>query len=263
MSSDRNGRNGRNDRNHHGRHNDRDRHDRDGRNGRHGGNGNRRGRNDDVSTRNVIDGLFGSNYECIILADNKDQSKRAAEQCCERVDGTEYDVHGRCLLRDIMGNPREEWRNCALEQRGAEFADCYYREQREVDDLLDERDNNRKGRHHRDHDDKDNKRGHNDEGNRQFIFNEDNDDDDNNNGPYQPVECKVKDLDDGQQPDEEQQHAIEAIQNCCQRPDTQGRPIDNDQACELPDSFRKERFNQCLRSQHVNKNEVKCRRERD
>lgn len=34
-------------------------------------------------------------------------------------------------------NPRDEWRTCALEQRGANFADCYYREQREIDDEFD------------------------------------------------------------------------------------------------------------------------------
>jgi hypothetical protein len=34
-----------------------------------------------------------------------------------------------------MENPRDDWRSCALEQR-SNFADCYYREQREVDDSL-------------------------------------------------------------------------------------------------------------------------------
>jgi len=43
----------------------------------------------------------------------------------------------KCVFRDVLRNPREDWRNCALEQRGAEFAECYYREQREIDDDLD------------------------------------------------------------------------------------------------------------------------------
>jgi hypothetical protein len=46
------------------------------------------------------------------------------------------DIH-QCVFRDVMYNPRDDWRTCALEQRGTNFADCYYREQREIDDELD------------------------------------------------------------------------------------------------------------------------------
>jgi hypothetical protein len=35
-----------------------------------------------------------------------------------------------------MENPRDDWRQCALDQRGVEFAECYSREAREIDDEL-------------------------------------------------------------------------------------------------------------------------------
>lgn len=47
------------------------------------------------------------------------------------------DERGHCILRNVIRNPRDQWRDCAMQQRGAEWAECYRRENREVDDKLD------------------------------------------------------------------------------------------------------------------------------
>ena len=95
-----------------------------------------------------MDDLFSTNYQCVIDARQSKDEARNTRECCRESGGELLDINdGQCIFRDMMRNPREEWRNCAMQQRGAEFAECYYREQKEVDDKLQEdRRNNRDGR---------------------------------------------------------------------------------------------------------------------
>jgi hypothetical protein len=98
----------------------------------------------DFSVNNLVDDLFGTDFECIIQAASKNQQKQNARECCSEVGGELYDEPGHCIFRDVFQNPRDEWRDCALQTRGTDFAECYYREKREVDDSLSSRRRNQR-----------------------------------------------------------------------------------------------------------------------
>jgi hypothetical protein len=97
-----------------------------------------------------IGALFGSDYECVVQSNKDEDERRSARECCHEVGGELSDgmfspiftaadalaVQGRCIFKDAMENPRDDWRSCAMKQSGATFADCYHREKREVDDEL-------------------------------------------------------------------------------------------------------------------------------
>jgi len=281
-------RRGRRDRN--GRRNN-DRNRRGGRRNRR--NGDRAEDDDEYDPANLIDDLFGSDYECVIQARNTGDEKEGARECCREIGGELYDVRGRCIFRDNMENPREDWRSCALEQRGANFAECYYREQREVDDELDDesrhraemsrdRNNRRGGRNNRGRRNGDRRNGDRRNGDRRngdrrngdrrnrdqnVLTIEDNrdhrhrrdggrDNDRDNDRDNERFECRV-DIDD-----ENRQREI--TQQCCNDQEVRGRLHQNDERCEVRQGRDADRFENCVRDQGgIDGEQVECRRSND
>jgi hypothetical protein len=113
---------------------------------------NQRGRR--VDSTSVLNDMESNNFECILKERSGRGERRETRECCERIGGEVYDQRGHCrlkydvfsmyiylmyskgVIKDAMNNPRDEWRQCAMERRGVEFADCYSREAREIDDEL-------------------------------------------------------------------------------------------------------------------------------
>ncbi|RDI89854.1 hypothetical protein Vi05172_g105 [Venturia inaequalis] len=102
--------------------------------------------------------------------------------------GELYESRGHCIFRDSMGDPHEEWQACGMMARGTDFAACYQREEREIEDEL-------AGRGWHNDEDKDHKRrsghgrhgshgrhGRNHHGDRMNVLASGNDDDDDNGG---------------------------------------------------------------------------------
>jgi hypothetical protein len=162
-----------------------------------------------------VDDLFGTDFECIIQARSNHDQKQNARECCRDVGGELYDEPGRCIFRDVFENPRDEWRDCALQTKGTDFADCYYREQREIDDSLssrrrDQRDSSRKRDRSRNgsrNRDRDNNRGDR----HQRILNYD--EDDRRQGR---IVCQIE-------RDNNREESRDITRNCCENDQVRGR----------------------------------------
>jgi len=101
----------------------------------------------------MMDDIFSTHYECVLNGHTNKAERRDTEHCCVDNGGELYEQQGHCryslntarrhhltplgIFRDVLRDPRDEWRDCAMKQRGAEFAECYYREAREIEDELD------------------------------------------------------------------------------------------------------------------------------
>jgi hypothetical protein len=46
------------------------------------------------SPSNLIDSIFGTDYECVLQAQSRHQEDKNAEQCCEEVGGETYGLEG-------------------------------------------------------------------------------------------------------------------------------------------------------------------------
>jgi hypothetical protein len=185
------------------------------------------------SAGNLIDDLFGTDFECVIQAESEHQERRGARECCRQVGGELYDEPGRCIFRDVFENPREEWRDCALENKGANFADCYYREQREVDDSLSSRRRNqrdsRRGNKDEERDSRDSRdrrsrsrsrsRSRNGRNDRQHVL--EIEEDNERNGRNGGIQCQVE-VDD-------QERERQIVRECCNNNQVQGRLNHNDE----------------------------------
>lgn len=186
-------------------------------------------------------------YECILTARHNRDERKSTRDCCDEQGGELYEARGHCIFRDVIEDPQEEWRQCALEQGGTDFAACYRREQREIDDELAGRGRHKhradrghshhgrdhRGRKHRDHrlmsvfsDDQ------NHDGN-------DNDDDGDHRHKHRKnnqYECRVDLADDNRR--------REILQLCCVK-DVQGRIDHGEHICQINHKEDREEFENC------------------
>jgi len=196
--------------------------------------------NEDGNDGNDGDFPQSNLYECILTARDVRDERKNTRNCCEEQGGQLYEARGHCIFRDVTDNLRDEWRQCAEQQRGSEFAECYAREQREIDDELagrglDGHDDRRKNhRNHKDH------RRHG--SHRTSILDggrdDDNDDDDRRNNDH--FECRV-DLND-------ENRRREILQQCCED-DVQGRIDQGNQVCRIKRRNDRDEFERCAIAQ--------------
>ncbi|QDS67954.1 hypothetical protein FKW77_008963 [Venturia effusa] len=80
--------------------------------------------------------IEGEQYECVLTAKHNRDERENTRRCCSQQGGQLYESRGHCIFREFMGNPHEEWQACGMMARGTDFAACYQREQREIEDEL-------------------------------------------------------------------------------------------------------------------------------
>jgi len=157
----------------------------------------------------------------------------ATRQCCNQQDGELYDSRGHCIFRDVMSNPRDMWRDCAMEKRGTEFAECYYREDREIEDEL-----NGRGEPRHEHDGRDrqhHRHGHNHRDHREEILSGG-----RRHRENEKFECRV---------DSEDPMMREHIARQCCSEDIDGRYDQVKQICRINHRDDRDEFEQCAMAQ--------------
>jgi len=241
------------------RHRDRDYERRRNRNHRHGGR-RERGReeedeedsdyNDDFSVNNLVDDLFGTDFECVIQAKSQQEEKHNARECCREIGGELYDEPGRCIFRDVFQNPRDEWRDCAMDTKGTDFADCYYREQREVDDSLSsrrrsQRDSQKQRDRSRNGKNRDSSRDSSRDRN-QRVF--DLDEDSRRGGR---IVCQIEENQNDQQ-------MKQIVRQCCQEDQVRGKLGSRERECLVQDNQEAQAFEQCAQEEGVQDQDIVC-----